>query len=258
MFRFRKSMTLMAILAGLAMAGLASPAQAAFEISVYVNGVNQGVSASGSNTAFFAIGSVTGFNYNISSFTNWSGTPASGVESNTANNQITVTAPITTPETVTIVISESGWVAPTGPLALSSSAGGSIASAAGSLTMSATNQGFVDSSFGNGVAGLNPAGTSTTLANASATSTPGNTGTLNYNPSPSTVLAAGGTPFTLTQVFTFSAGTGQTVATGSTFDVSGSVSVAPVPVPAGLVLALTGLPCLGAGTWLRRRLGKSV
>jgi hypothetical protein len=31
-----------------------------------------------------------------------------------------------------------------------------------------------------------------------------------------------------------------------------------VPAPAGLVLALTGLPCLGLGTWFRRRKAKVV
>jgi hypothetical protein len=33
----------------------------------------------------------------------------------------------------------------------------------------------------------------------------------------------------------------------------GNVTMTPVPAPAGLVLALTALPCLGVGRWLRRR-----
>jgi hypothetical protein len=33
----------------------------------------------------------------------------------------------------------------------------------------------------------------------------------------------------------------------------GNITMSPVPAPAGLVLALTALPCLGVGRWLRRR-----
>jgi len=47
-----------------------------------------------------------------------------------------------------------------------------------------------------------------------------------------------------------------------TFTGAGSVSFNEItgvtPVPAGLVLALTGIPVLGLGTWFRRRRGATV
>jgi hypothetical protein len=133
---------------------------------------------------------------------------------------------------------------------LSSSAGGSISSGGTAETVTATNQGFIDNS--NLLPGLSPGGTSTPLANASATLGGTGTATLLYNPSPGTAVAPGGVPFALSEVFTYTFAAG-TYTGGGTADVSGSVSVTPVPAPAGFMLALAGLPCLGIGAWLRRR-----
>ncbi len=55
-------------------------------------------------------------------------------------------------------------------------------------------------------------------------------------------------PFSFYQTYTFSDFTNSAKA-GS---LSAGSTVAAVPAPAGLVLALTGLPVFGAG-WLRRR-----
>jgi len=51
---------------------------------------------------------------------------------------------------------------------------------------------------------------------------------------------------TLTETFTLSAG-------GSITVTGGNVQAVPSPAPPGFVLALTGLPFLGAGLWARRR-----
>jgi len=59
-----------------------------------------------------------------------------------------------------------------------------------------------------------------------------------------------GSPYSLSSVVTL------TIGGGGTVNYSNHVNVTPTattPAPAGVVLALTGLPCLGFGTWLRRR-----
>jgi len=61
------------------------------------------------------------------------------------------------------------------------------------------------------------------------------------------------TPFTFYQSYSFS-NFGQTGVAAQAFSAGSSVSA--VPAPAGLVLALTGLPALGAIGWLRRRKAK--
>jgi len=256
----RKSFLLGAILAGIAIAGLAPPAQAVpnFQITVFINGVDQGVTTLGTANSFFVNQAIGGgaYNINFSSITNWSGSTAAATESNSVTGLLTVAAPITlaTPQTVTVVISESFWLAPSGALMLSSSAGGSIASGGTPFSVSSTNQGFVDNT--NTLATtVAPGGTSTPLANAAASVGTSGTSPLVYSPSPATNLAPGGTPFALTEKFTFTVAAGQTLVSGDGENVSGSVNVAPtvVPVPAGFVLALTGFPVLSVGAWFRRR-----
>src|SRR5262249_33659135 len=147
--------------------------------------------------------------------------------------------------TLKIVISENGWTAPAGnPLNVSTSAGGSTGGPGGT-TVNASNQAFLDTS--NTLATTaTPGGTAVPASPATASATSPGTGTnpLLYNPSPAVSLVPGSSLWTLTNMLTFSSTNWQV---GSTANVSSSVTVTPaaVPVPAGLVLALTGLPCLG-------------
>jgi hypothetical protein len=252
-----KSVLLTAALVGAAMLAAPSQAHAAFQVTVFVDGVNQGVVTTGTANAFGATGTGIGgglFNIQVTSSTNFPGNPVSGSLTNTSNNQVAAAQNFNASHVVTIVISESGWTAPVGPVVLSSSAGGSIVNSNHStFSVTATNRGFVDNS--NTLATTTtPGGTATTLANASASLADVGTTSLTYTPSPSTTGAAGGTPFTLTQVFTF------TFAAGTKGDdaanVGGTVSVTAVtgvPAPPQLVLCLTALPFMGIGTWLRRR-----
>jgi len=122
---------------------------------------------------------------------------------------------------------------------------------AASDTVASTYQGFLDNTntpFGQPVAGSTP------LQSASATRTSPGTSPLVYTPGTSTNLVPGGTPFSMTEVlsytFTLAAGSGQASA-----NTSASTTANPVatPAPAGVVLALAGLPILGMGAWLRRR-----
>ncbi len=55
------------------------------------------------------------------------------------------------------------------------------------------------------------------------------------------------TSYSLTQTITINYGTG---VTGTT---SGDAEMTATPAPAGLLLALSGMPVLGVGAWLRRR-----
>jgi len=64
-------------------------------------------------------------------------------------------------------------------------------------------------------------------------------------------VTIGTNPFTLANVTTFTV-LGQGLNTGLTIQTTGLTAVA-VPAPAGLLLALTGLPALGFGYMLRRR-----
>lgn len=250
MLRIRKFLSVAALLVG---AALLAPmqARATYEISVFVNGVNQNVTTSGTANSFFFIGTVDNvINLQITSATNWSGSPSGGLMTDTTNALATFTGNFT--GTITVVISENSWTAPaSSPLLLSSSAGGSIGETGGTLSVTGTNQGFFDNT--NTLAtSMTPGGSSTPKATASNSLTSSGTAPLVYNPSPGSNVIVGGTPFAMTQVFSFTA-SGSGAVSGDSANVSGSVTVAPVPVPPGFMLALTSLPALGVGAWFRRR-----
>lgn len=258
MFRFHKSCALVAILMGMAMFGAPGQADAGYSVQVYDDGVLQGgvtVFTGGNNLVFF--GSTTHFS--ISNGSGLSNNPGAQGGSNldlSTNEQINTTFGLNGgTHTLRIELSQDNWTAPTGsPLALSSSAGGSTGYVAGSnlsatQTISVTYQGFLDNTntlFGQPGAGATPIQTASTTQ-----SSPGSM-PLVFSPGVSlNQLVPGGVPFSLTDVieftFTLDPGSGQ-----ATANVSGS-SVASVPAPAGLVLALAGLPCVGVGAWIRRR-----
>jgi len=260
MLRFRNFLPLVALLVGSVVLGGPTQARAGFAITVFVDGVNQGVSLDASSNAnSFSVSNavVSNFTVSISALTNWAGDPDGALMSTSSNNHITTNFGASGgTHTIAIVISEDGWLAPaSSPVTLSTSAGGSIGnigSATKSVTVDATNQGFLDNSGGNAAATtLSPSGAFTPLQTASASKAGTGTKPLIYGPDPADAgNLAGGTPFTLTQVYSFKFTTNSN--NNASADVSGSVTVA-VPAPAGLVLALTGLPLLGVGTWLRRR-----
>src|SRR5262249_29031417 len=120
-------------------------------------------------------------------------------------------------------------------------------------SVTATYQGFLDNTntlFGQPGAGGTP------LQTASAAAAPPNSIPLVFSPGTSVNLnVPGGIPFSMTDVltFTFTAlkNSGQDTANVSASTVT--PAAVAVPAPAGVVLALTGLPVLGLGTWLRRR-----
>jgi len=158
--------------------------------------------------------------------------------------------------TLQIIISQDGWNRPVGtPLTLSASGGGSIAFVAadppapGTMTVAASFNGFLDNTnalLGMPVAGMTP------TQNASASLSNTGTAPLVYTPGTSVNPSVpGGVPFSMTSSILYDVtltGAGGQHSFNSSFNLT-----AAVPAPAGVVLALTGLPVLGIGGWIRRR-----
>ena len=191
-------------------------------------------------------------NLSINSATNWSGAQAGNYLQDTTNLAVTTAFGLAGgTHTLTVVISENFWVAPANaPLLMSTSGGGSIGVISGSNTLAAGDIGYVDNS--NVLAtSMTPGGAATPDSTGGKSLPPGTTGNYTLSPSPATAVAPA-MRFTMTEVFnlTFTVGANSVAASGG---ISDTFTVTPVPAPAGALLALAGLPCLGIGAWLRRR-----
>jgi PEP-CTERM motif len=258
--RFLSAVGPAALLLGAAALATPTPAQASYIVNVYDDGVLQGgIGTLVVGNSLIFTGSTTHFSItNGSGLSNNPGTQGGSSLSLSSNEQISTTFGASGgSHTISIVLSQTDWLAPTGtPLLLSSSAGGSAAYLLGNNTaatesVSATYQGFLDNTntlFGEPAAGATP------LQSAVASlSAPGTT-SLVFNPGLSTALVPGGTPFSLTDdltfTFTLAAGSGQ-----DTANVSASTTATAVPEPASLALFGTALFGLGS---IRRRRGKGV
>jgi len=250
----KKLFALAAVLIGTIALGAPSTARAAYDVRVYDDGVLQGgigVLVIGNSLVF--TGTTTHFDItNGAGSSNNPGTNPNSHLSLSSNEQITTTFGATGgTHTIRIELSQTGWTAPTGtPLTLSSSAGGSYIGTQTGNSVTSTYQGFLDNTntlFGQPVAGSTPLQSAT----ANGSGNPNLSTPLVFGPGTVNAFAPGGVPFSMTDVLTFSfttvAGSGQ-----DTANVAAS-TVASVPAPAGLFLVIAGLPCLGAGAWLRRR-----
>lgn len=236
-----------------------STAQAAYTVRIYDDGVLQGgvtITNIGTTKVLYAA-DTTNFEISGNSLSNFPGTQ--GGSKLSISNDLQVTTKFGGDggsHTLRIEISQTDWTAPVGdPLILSSSGGGSFdylqgSNLSASQSVAVDYQGFLDNSntlFGQPVAGSTP-----TISDSATRTTVGTTSLdLGNSVNPLVPGITAGSKFSMTDVlvftFTVDAGSGQTAA-----NISAS-SVASVPAPAGLVLALTGLPALGIGGWLRRR-----
>ena len=252
MIRFRNFLPgVVATLVGTAALWAPAPAQASYSVQVFDDGAPPGglrATRLGNSLAF--AGSTTHF-----SLSNGSG-PSTTPGSQSSNLQLSSNEQITTTfggaggtHSIEIVLSQTGFTAPTGtPLMLSSSAGGSISDQGGTQTVTSTYQGFLDNTntlFGKPGAGSTPS------QSASASLTATGTANLVYSPEPSVSSVPGGTPFSMTDdlkfTFTIGAGSGQDTA-------NASVNTVATSVPEPSTMAIAGLGALGMiGYGLRRR-----
>jgi len=250
----------LAVLAGLTMAGLAPPARADFEVEISINGgafVAASVTTLDSQDATYAyvVSGVVTISGSLAS--NFPGAPqGAGL---TLSNTTNVKFASTTVGSLEIISTQTGFTAPVGsPLILSSSGGGTLQNTSGTTTsVSSTYQGILDPhdldfGAGNGSTLLPliapPASNSTPAMVASGNTSGTGTTPLVYSPGTSNNIVPSATPFSLTNIVTF---TGQSTVNEI---VGGSwTTTAAVPAPAGLLLALVGIPTLGIGAWFRRR-----
>jgi len=268
MNRFRKYVScLAAALIGAALLAVPSQARADYAIRIFDDGNLEFQRGTGTDVGVGIFGTLGNSLIFTSATTHFSITNGSGSSNNpgtqggsnlalSSNEQINTTFGATGgTHSIRIELSQTAWLAPTGtPLVLSSSAGGSFdylqgTNPSANQSVTATYQGFLDNLntlFGQPVAGSTP------IQTATATRTTVGTSSLVFSPGTSVnTNVPGGTPFSMTDALTFTftlgAGSGQTTA-----NVSAS-TVASVPAPAGLILALTGAPVFGIGAWVRRR-----
>jgi len=237
MLRLRKFLPLAAVLL-VGAAVLVAPAQAsaAFSLtladsdgnSVVINDNNaplgSGVDVDPLTGRIVFTGSLGSFDIQISVGTsNAPGTPT--LAQLTINNTSISSLGFTGSKTVTVTLQDTGFFNPTGKDNLESQV---------STTQLPSNSTVTFQSYLNGVA----TGSVQTLTTVGGSRQ-------------NTAVNITTTPYSLKNVTTFTV-QGQGANVGLTVQTSGLTAVT-VPVPAGLVLVLTGAPLAGFGAWLRRR-----
>jgi hypothetical protein len=269
MFR-RKFFSLGAILAGVVIAGLAPPAQADFVVQFSYNGAqikidgttgtvttSGGASVSGASIDTSTAGSIGINNLTVSTSGTTGGFKISATiaDSNSPGTPDAATIDLSSLRiknqnsgagsgTLTVTTGDTGFTAPVGQVNLTSTMS-ATASGLNAQNASVTFNSCLDQTNTQfGTSGSGVTGTPT----INFTVAPGNSGPPNPpGPNSYAVLTVSQTPYSLTQVAQFTLANGDVLTDGS------SGTTVTSPAPAGLVLALTGLPCLLLGRWLRRR-----
>jgi hypothetical protein len=236
--RFIKALPI-AVLAGALTLGAPSRAHATMELLLQEDGGAITVVATGPSLGSLVFNGVyKDFTVNFLGATTDNGANLSDLLSSTTK----VTLNVAGTHTLTLMTTSQDYNLPTGPqLDVTSSIGGTYNTGAGS---NVTFQAFADknntlngmSDFTNGLMGVSPS-PSTGAPNVSFSS-----------PTAEGVFTRLSTNYSVSSLTNVTL-----VGAGSSLNYSNSVSMTEaVPGPAGLVVALTGLPCLAIG-WLRRR-----
>jgi len=246
----------------------ASPAQAAITIAISTDGGATfggpfGVTASGGESATIFSASATSAGGTTISVTATTNQPfnAAGMAGFAQVSQVNINISGVAPDAIPLVvrISDIDFALPVGPSLLSSSFSTSIGASGGILpiaTSAGTFQSVADFNSGvlfgglPGVPGSAPPGSEATTGLQPFLVAP----LVNLTTSASgdaSVTTFATAPFSLSNEFRFAlltiAGGGQSL------QFTGTTSLTALPAPAGVVLALTALPVLGFGHWLRRR-----
>jgi len=235
---------MLAVLLGAAFAGSPSRARADFALQIYDGSTL--ITPVSMTTSSGITYSATTSNFQLTFGAAVTNSPGVAGVGNMQVGNIAVTrlnSQTTTPPTLTIVFTATDYTTPNAaPLFLSSSA-----SLVGTLGSGAVSyQSYVDTNntmFGGFVA---DSGVTTTGLQQS--------GIINSNPTNAAALATASAMFSpsLPVKYSLTSVTKITLnGAGDSISMVGSTAVT-APAPAGLVLALTGLPCLGLA-WLRRR-----
>lgn len=264
-----------AILAGIAMMGLASPAQAQFRMRVEDVTLGVGVvitdqlppdmfaSGPGSLGTIVYAGAVGNFNVTVNT-----GLSKPAISGSFADLDLTFTVSTTTGGTLRVTLEDNGYTGGSpGPLSVQGTIGGTISGVGSVVVQSGVNTSNNYIALGAdtaaappavalGAIGGLPAGTNTFAfaQNVAIGPTTGQTVATSASSTASAFNASGSAGFTATgayalyqqALFTF-AGTG--LATGD-------LHTQVLPGPGGLALALTALPGFGLA-WLRRRFKKA-
>jgi len=235
-----------AALVGAAILGTATPAHAAIQVYAQEAGVNGGnVTQIGTIGADFTSASFSG-TYGDFTLTIFGAASHNGVTlSDLLSASVTVANnDLSGGHTLILYASQNNYTLPAGsPLRVESGMSGTVNS--GTISGTGVFQAYADKNN-----------------NLLATGTPtGGAAITDFTNGPQTAIPTGSTFDTGSAVGTFARTGMYSVTSRATFVVSAGgsgnfsshVNLTAVPAPAGVVLALAGLPCLGIGAWVRRR-----
>jgi hypothetical protein len=244
MLRLKRLMPLAAALVGAVVLGAPTRARAEFALFLQEAGVNGGQITQVASGADFA-GAMFNGTYGDFKVSFLGGAADNGATlSDLLSSTTAVTNTSGTTKTLNLWVSQNNYTLPAGSLlAGESGLGGSGTN--GTLGLTGIFQAYADANNNLLAKDTLTGGAAVTdFTNGPQNATP--TGTTFDTGSAIGLFTRTG-PYSLTSVASI------TLSAGGTINYADHVNVTSVPAPAGVVLALTALPCLGFGGWLRRR-----
>jgi len=243
MLKFLKKPTVLAALAAAVLLGSTTRASANIEIDFSIDGGARFVgAASAGSTAIFS-GTVGGLFDVVLTLgtTNSPGTPGLAFETQ-GNNIITTLygGGSANQHTLHVYVSSTDFTNPTSPPPTILHNTSSISELTGATSVTFTSYASTTNTLF-----ATSGGTTASTGYSYDVSGPQSSG---GQGSSSTMFSPNGSKYSLTNIgdYKMDGGTSVTI-------VGGNTSVTPTPVPSGVVMALTGLPVLGLGLWMRRR-----